>query len=339
MSANRNAQLRYRILDRCLKDWSRDFTIYDLQDAVNEVFCDLYGKEVSLRTIRKDIDDMKERLGFNAPIKTIRNTNNTCYYRYSDPKYEIYSDSMDAEDMNCMLELLQKFRGLPSMAWVEETISRLKVKNGIGSIEQKVISFEHNERLQGLNFLSELVDATIHHECLTIDYRSYKGTVLHKTIHPYYLKQYNSRWYLFGLDNEYGNVYPLALDRITSVKPSKTKFLRNTTIDFEEYFSDIIGVTRDEGYGVEEIRLRFSPHRFPYVVSKPLHVSQRTLSDERCEVAIVVRPNKELQQQLFSFGPDVEILSPDWIRRDFAEKIQETAKKYFALQTQCKEPQ
>ena len=118
---------------------------------------------------------------------------------------------------------------------------------------------------------------------------------------------------------------------------SKEKFIHNTQYDFDEYFRDIIGVTREEERKVEEIHLRFTPSRFPYVVSKPLHPSQQTVSEADCEIVISVRPNKELQQKLFSFGPDVEILSPDCIRRDFAEKIFETAKKYSSLQALCKE--
>lgn len=328
MPVNKNAQLRYRILDRCLKDWSRYYTIFDLQKAVNETFVDMYGKSVSIYTIRKDIEDMKERMGFDAPIKIIRCTDNTCYYRYSDPNFEIYSDTMDDDDMERMVDMLQKFRGLPTMEWVEETISRLKVKYGLSNLEHKVISFEHNERLRGLEYLPELVEATIHRTCLMIDYRSYKGTSLHKTIHPYYLKQYNNRWFLFGLDDEFGNIYPLALDRITGVKLSRTKFRKNTLVNFEEYFNDFIGVTREENREVEDIVLRFTPTRFPYVVSKPLHSSQTIISNERCEVSISVRPNKELQQMLFSFGPDVEILSPEWMRNNFAEKIIEAAKRY-----------
>lgn len=79
MSANRNAQLRYRIIDRCLKDFSRYYTIYDIADAVNEVFYDLYNDEISVRTIRKDLYDMEERTTFNAPIKKIRHTDKRCF--------------------------------------------------------------------------------------------------------------------------------------------------------------------------------------------------------------------------------------------------------------------
>ena len=67
MSANKNAQLRYRILDRCLKDFSRMYGIDDLTDAVNESFLDLYGTTISTRTIRKDLNDLQDRMSFNAP--------------------------------------------------------------------------------------------------------------------------------------------------------------------------------------------------------------------------------------------------------------------------------
>ena len=121
------------------------------------------------------------------------------------------------------------------------------------------------------------------------------------------------------------------------VSVSSVKFIKNTTCNCDEYFRDIIGVTRNEQREVEEIRLRFSPSRFPYVVSKPLHKSQQVVSESDCEISIRIRPNKELEQTLFSFGPDVEILSPDWMRQEFAKKILEIAKKYSALQAQCKE--
>ena len=337
MSANKNASIRYRILDKCLKDMSRWYTLDDLTEAVNEKFDDMLLEPISRRTVSEDIRHLTERMSFNAPIRKYRFEDNKCYYRYSDPNFELYSNAISEDDIERLVQLFEKFRGLPQMEWMEETITRLKTRNGIGGRADKVVSFECNERLQGLGYLSLIVDAAMSRQCLSIDYRSYKGTVLHKIIHPYYVKQYNSRWYLLGLDDEYGNVYPLALDRMTGVRLSHTEFRKNTTTDFNDYFSDIIGVTREEGRSAEEVVLRFSPQRFPYVVSKPLHVSQRTLSDERCEVSIVVRPNKELEQKLFSFGPDVELLSPAWMRREFAEKIAEMRKKYSALQTGCNE--
>ena len=217
MSANKNAQLRYRILDRCLKDFSREYGINDLTDAVNESFLDLYGTSISTRTIRKDLTDLQDRMSFNAPIKMYRNTDNSCYYRYTDPDFELFSDNIDDEEIEKLIVIFDKFRGIPSMSWVEEPIARLKARIGLSGAADKVISFEQNERLAGLEHLSLILHSAVHHKCIDLEYQSYKGNVLHKTIHPYYVKQYNNRWYLLGLDDEYYNVYPLALDRMKKV--------------------------------------------------------------------------------------------------------------------------
>ena len=69
MPTNKNAQLRYQILDRCFSDFSRKYEIQDLVDKVNDALYDLYGTEVSLRQIREDMKYMRDRVTYNAPIK------------------------------------------------------------------------------------------------------------------------------------------------------------------------------------------------------------------------------------------------------------------------------
>ena len=45
MPTNKNAQLRYQILDRCFYDFSRKYEIEDLVNKVNEALDDLYGNQ------------------------------------------------------------------------------------------------------------------------------------------------------------------------------------------------------------------------------------------------------------------------------------------------------
>ena len=47
MPTNKDAEVRYRIIDRCLSDRLRKYTIYDLVDEVNRQLLDLQGKTVS----------------------------------------------------------------------------------------------------------------------------------------------------------------------------------------------------------------------------------------------------------------------------------------------------
>jgi predicted DNA-binding transcriptional regulator YafY len=154
------------------------------------------------------------------------------------------------------------------------------------------------------------------------------------TLHPYFLKQYNGRWFLFGWNEQYNKVSNVALDRIVRYVASPIPFRANDQIEPSTYFEDIIGVTiPKEDVKKEAIVLRFSEKRYPYVLSKPLHHSQK--ATENCTVEINVRPTKELDQQIFSYIPDVEVVSPQWYRTHIQEKIEENLKKYMSMQNDC----
>jgi predicted DNA-binding transcriptional regulator YafY len=122
----------------------------------------------------------------------------------------------------------------------------------------------------------------------------------------------------------------LALDRIVSFRSSEGSFVPNTNIDFNTYFDDIIGVTiPNPDVKKETITLRFTEARFPYVESKPIHPSQQIVDANTHTITISVRPNRELFQRLFSFIPDIEVISPEWIRKEVAEKLKTSLEKHF----------
>jgi predicted DNA-binding transcriptional regulator YafY len=158
-------------------------------------------------------------------------------------------------------------------------------------------------------------------------------------IHPWYVKQYNNRWFLFGLDDQKYYITNLALDRIQSLEIAEDiPFVPNENIDFEVYFKDVIGVTIPKA-DVEKIRivLQFTKGQFPYITSKPLHPSQEILSDEECKLAIEVRPTYELDQLILSFGPDVEVLEPTEYREYIKRKLVDNLQKYLPMQKDCTE--
>lgn len=334
MPINKNALLRYQILDRCFSDRHRRYEIEDLVDKVNEALLDLYGKTVSLRQIRADITYMRNRVSYNAPIVARPIEGRRCYYTYEDPHSSIFSNELTVEEVKNLLstiDMLGRYRS-PKNAWLEEVISSLELRFGIKAKREKIVSFEQNEQLKGIEFLSDLIDAIINHQPLKMTYRPYKGDEQTMVIHPHYMKQYNSRWFLFGLEDhgEYG-MSPVnkALDRIVKFSVAKVPFVENDQIEYETYFDDIVGVTHDRKHpDVEHVVLRFAKERFPYVVSKPIHHSQQIVDAEEGTLSIDVRINRELEQNIFSFGQQVEVLSPEWFRTQIKEKYKEIIKLY-----------
>jgi predicted DNA-binding transcriptional regulator YafY len=334
MPINKNALLRYQILDRCFSDRHRRYEIEDLVDKVNDALLDMYGKTVSLRQIRADITYMRDRVSYNAPIVAIPIEGRRCYYTYEDSDFSIFSSELSVEEVKNLLstiDMLGRYRS-PKNAWLEEVISSLELRFGIKANRDKVVSFEQNDQLKGLEFLSDLIDAIINHQPLKMTYRPYKGEEQTMVIHPHYLKQYNTRWFLFGLEDhgEYG-MSPVnkALDRIVKFTVAKVPFVENEQIDYETYFDDIVGVTHDRRHpDIEHVVLRFAKERFPYAVSKPIHQSQQIVNAEEGMLSIDVRVNRELEQNIFSFGQQVEVLSPEWFRNQIKEKYKEIVKIY-----------
>lgn len=339
MPTNKNAQLRYQILDRCFSDFTRKYEIHNLVDKVNDVLYDLYGTNVSLRQIREDIKYMRDRVTYNAPIKAYPLVGKRCYYRYEDRGFSIFNNELSVDDVNKLqstIDMLGKFRGAAANVWLEEVISNLEYRFGLKSNSEHFVSFEQNEQLKGIDNLAEIIDSTVNHQTLEIIYLTFRGKEIPMVIHPYYVKQYNGRWFLYGLNDELDKISNLALDRIQSFHKSSTPFKKNEKSNFSTYFDDVVGVTvPNDEVKKETIGLRFSPNRFPYVVSKPIHKSQTIVDEYNCTIEIQVRPTKELDQQIFSFIPDVEVIYPMWYRQQIREKIEENLKNYSSGKNDC----
>ncbi len=326
MPTNKNALLRYQILDQCFSDFSRKYEIQDLLGKVNAALYELYGTAISIRQIRDDIKYMRDRMAYNAPIVAYQYDGKKCYYRYDDPNFTIFKNELSPVEiakLGSTIDMLSRFRGVPTNAWLEEVISSLEVRFGVKQSKENIVSFDTNEQLRGLQFLDALIDAAINHQPLQMLYRSFYGVEHDTIVHPYHLKQYNNRWFLLALEEYEGGtrLSTKALDRIVKFAPVQVPFIPNTEIDFSTYFQDIVGVTKLSEHPVAEpIVLRFDGARYPYIVTKPLHPSQMVLNADDHTLQITVRANRELEALLYSFGPQLEVLAPEWLREKMQQK-------------------
>ena len=106
MPTNKNALLRYQILDRCFSSKVR-YCLEELKDVLEEKL----GYSVSKRTIRYDIENMR-----NSPYDGKK-----CYYHYSDPEFSIFNVGLTNEELDKLLstiQMLNRFRDTPANAWL-----------------------------------------------------------------------------------------------------------------------------------------------------------------------------------------------------------------------------
>lgn len=97
MPANKNALIRYRTIDNCLRNRYRRWTLDNLVQACCDALYDMEGikKGVCARTVQMDMQIMRsDKLGYNAPIEVY----DKIYYRYADPDYSISDMPLSIED-------------------------------------------------------------------------------------------------------------------------------------------------------------------------------------------------------------------------------------------------
>jgi len=120
-----------------------------------------------------------------------------------------------------------------------------------------------------------------------------------------------------------------ALDRIEEFEEISLPY-KESDVDFDEYFDDVIGVTVPEHLEPVDVVMRVSNNRFNYIKTKPLHLSQRIIEEEEdyAIISINVKVNKELESLILSFGGDIEVLAPNSFRERIADKIKVMNQRY-----------
>lgn len=341
MATNKNARLRYEALDKCLSNFSRKYYIEDLQKAC----CDYLTKElstettVSRRQVYTDLKEMELSPSMQAPIVAYQDGQRK-YYRYSQEGFSIVDLTNDElMGLEATVNMLASFRGMPQFDWMTDIIRKLKKKYKVTDTQRNILSFDSNVDLRGIDRFKELFNYIINEQPIKITYGPFGKSSFDAEIHPYYLKQYNSRWFILGYNPEYKDISVFALDRIKNIGPMKTQFIPDSIIeDPFDYFFDVIGTTIPKNGEVETVVLKFTPKRFQYVLAKPIHHTQKA-DEDRFTISFDVIPNKELEAVILGFGKDVEVLAPQHLRNEIIEIMKESCEKYELLKNDCKSPQ
>ncbi len=326
MADHKHALTRYRVLDNCFSNWMRKYYIEDLIQKCEEALAERYPDSdngISRRALFDDLNDLDELVTeYGVEILRIRDGRRK-FYRYNKENFSLFTKGFTEEELRCLkdnVQILQRFKGLPTFEWMTTLIDKLEDKISLKSCANSIISYEENADYSGIEWLKNCFDAIINQQPLKVEYRTFEDIVFCWVIHPYYIKQYNNRWFLIGYNPDYKRLSHVPLDRIDDLEPFHTEFITNTAYDFEKYFDDVVGVTVLDAE-VLPIKLRFSKKRLQYVLTKPIHKSQRCVDPDSGIVTLRLIPNRELEALLLSFGPDVEVLEPLKLRNQIMEKI------------------
>lgn len=327
--------VRYKILDKCFRNIGKKYFFEDLIHEINKVLCEIDPdyEGISRRQLFDDIAFMESEQGWAIELVRKRERRRV-YYRYEDPDFSINNlplNELEINEMENAIELLSQFEGMPQFESLQEIIPKLR--NGIPSNkQQKIISFDSNEYLVGLEHLNPIYQAIVNQKVLRVTYHPFTyEEAIQLDFHPYHLKQFNNRWFVFGLNPGAKKAdWNLALDRIIHFAETDKSYLPNHELNWDEYFEDIIGVSRPDGVPLEKIRLLFFGTTGKYVESKPLHGSQRAqwLNPQTLEVKLQLIPNFEFERLILSFGENVRLVEPQFLVENLQSRINAMKLRY-----------
>jgi len=335
MAVNKLALIRYKTIDDCLRNRLRKWTLEDLIEKVSEVIYDLEGiaTGVSRRTIQADIQVMRsDKLGYNAPIVVIDKK----YYCYEDKAYSITNapiNDTDVEKMKEIVGVLKQFNAFHYFDEMSDMIARLE--NNLyksSNPKENYLQFESNKLLKGLQHINALYQAIRNKRSLLIEYKSFKAQQSANAIYfPYLLKEYRNRWFVICKPKKTKYLMTLALDRIIDFQELPNEpFVPHAGVDFETYYSDLLGVTKNESDRAHKIVLEIDKHNAPYVLTKPLHSSQTVLKEKEDSIVISIHvvPNFELEREILGFGECMKVLGPRFLVSRIKKRLEKNVGQY-----------
>ncbi|MCQ2146900.1 MAG: WYL domain-containing protein [Bacteroidales bacterium] len=337
MPVNKNALLRLKTIDSLLSDRKG----HSISEIISECSLALqksgHSDSVSKVTIYSDIKTLEKEWG----VKIEKSSTYPVMYSYAYDSVTMSGDKLSYNGYSDLQFAVAALEGASGILQVDKTTEKVRKRLDEISSEKKIIDFSSNKGLKGLDLLWPIYQYIRDDKPLYIIYKEgYENEIQHD-FQPYYLKQYNNRWFLLGWSYNEGieDMRTLALDRIEDIRVNRSRMMmpdkiRKNEINFEEYFDDIIGVTKKENEEVKEIVLRadlsFPPGKkdFNRILTKPLHHSQRCEEkDGFGYITIEVRRNVELFTNLRQFE-HIEIVSPEDVREEHLRRIRSILYNY-----------
>ncbi|HRH70586.1 MAG TPA: hypothetical protein PLB89_13870 [Flavobacteriales bacterium] len=204
MPVNKHALIRYQALDRCFAIGGKRYYWEDLLEAVNESLYVHTGKDKGIcrRQLFEDIKYMESDQGWAIPLDR-HNEGKRVWYRYNEPDFSTNKRPLNEHEASQLKEsllTLNRFKGVPQFAWVDELVARLESGFGLKQGAERIIEFEEKPYLKGSEHITTLFQAILNKQVLEVKSQGSKQAKHTKLrLHPYYLKQDNNRWFVFGL--------------------------------------------------------------------------------------------------------------------------------------------
>lgn len=330
MPINKNAVLRYRIIDGCLRNKMRKYpTVEILRTAIMQATDKL---SISDSQVHKDIRFMKDY--YKAPIAFSREYGG---YYYSESDFSVESfplthDEIKVLDMSTAIFKQLKYSGYFKQfeSIIEKLISGYRISKIPGYENLNILEVEEPLTDTGVQWIELIYESILHKNVLKVDYKKYNSeeTKTH-FLSAYVIREYRNRWYVTGYSDRADAIVTLALDRVVDIQMETKKCYEQKDFNVQDYFKYGFGVTVYENAKPSLVELQCDESLTGYFLSKPLHASQKVLSKERgllLQMECYLTP--ELEMTILSYGELIKVLSPTDLINRIRKRVVAMAERY-----------
>lgn len=331
----KNALIRYRIIDRALRNNYRPFpSKRDLRELCEEaLFGSIDGDNICDSTIEKDLFAM--RMEHDAPIKYNKREGGYFYTEADFSINDIPLTNDDIESIKFAVNTLNQFREVDMFKQfgnaIDKIVDRFTISQDPRDIEiANYVQFETALSSKGNEYLAPLLAAIKNSFVTRFDYTSFvTSKTKERTVVPLLLKEFRNRWYVLSFDINKQQIITYALERIENLNVSEEVGVKPFNFNPESFFKHAVGITSSEE---EPVKVVFKADKVSarYINSQPFHISQKAVKEGKnkttFELTIILA--EEFIRSVLSYGGGIEIVEPLELRDEIIIRLEEMVSNY-----------
>lgn len=256
---------------------------------------------VSLRTIQRDIEDIRTELGISIE------------YSRRHKGYYIPPDEDQESDIERVLEPF-------------DILNALNADSGLPTF-----IFPERHQVSGSEHLYGLIHAIKNRFRIHIAYQKFgEPAASQRIVEPYALKEFKGRWYLLGYERQQASkLKTFGLDRIVNLAILQEHFKWQEEVAVEKLFRDSFGIILQENLPTENIILAFDRYDGAYLKSLPIHSSQQIIKEDENEfiIQLKLKITSDFIMELLSRSNSLRVLAPQSLKEHIQRIFEDAAKR------------
>ena len=288
--------------------------------------------EVSSKTVQRDIEFMRDRLGLPIEYDKLR-----FGFYYSEPVTGFPTVEVSEGEVVALFvaeKALAQYKGTSFEKPLKAAFE--KITDGLrGAIDFKweevdsAISFKGTGGgVADLALFDKVCKAVLRSWELTFEYRKLKSSKYEtRRVHPYHLGCIKELWYLFAHDLARGEVRTFALPRMRKVKDTGTRFHKPADFSIARHLGGSFGVLT--GSKPRTVRIRFDAMGARMVQERHWHPSQKIEQvGDGIEMSLELNSLEEIKSWVLGWGSHALVLEPPELIQRIRSAVQELGLLY-----------